>query len=102
MTKIENLTELKGFLRGFGVFGVKEGKNTYYGLIAPDGKSVLGPHPSGNLCDEEGSSIEEYRHDQICTNRFSEGYSIVEHGKNDHQRIRISRDSEGNYSVHKS
>lgn len=99
MTKIENLTELKGFLRGFGVFGIREGENTFYGLIAPDGRIVLGPHPSGNLCDEEGNPIEEYRHDKIYSNRFSEGYSIVEHGKNGHQRIRISRDSEGNYSV---
>ncbi len=56
MTKIENIVELKGFLWGFGVFGVKEGENTYYGLIAPDGKIVLSPHPTGSLCDETGFS----------------------------------------------
>ncbi len=56
--KNENIVELKGFLWGFGVFGVKEGENTCYGLIAPDGKIVLSPHPTGSLCDETGFSAQ--------------------------------------------
>ncbi len=103
MTKIENIAELKGFLWGFGIFGVKEGENTYYGLIAPDGKIVLGPHPTGSLCDEAGNPVKENRHDEIYACRFCEGFSIIERGgdvvRDKQQRIRITRDAEGNYSV---
>ena len=45
MAKIENITELQGFIRGLGKFTVKRGRKTLYGLINTDGEIVLEPQP---------------------------------------------------------
>ena len=45
MAKIENIKELRGFIRGLGKFTVKRGRKTLYGLINTDGEIVLEPQP---------------------------------------------------------
>ena len=53
MAKIENIRHLWGFDHGLGIFEVKQGRRTLYGLINAAGEIVLHPQPKRLLILDE-------------------------------------------------